>query len=97
MDVDVTVGHALDWALVGRLVDDTADAWHLEDAFVVGSHGDSQFVVERGKVHGFQFLASHVFALKGMLRGTLRRIRGDGVDDESVDVGDRGGGDIRRR
>ena len=39
MDVDVAVGHALDWALVGRLVGDTADARHLEDAFVVGSHG----------------------------------------------------------
>ncbi len=75
MDVDVTVSHALDWALVGRLVDDTADsdAWHLEKAFIVGSHGDSQFVVEQGKVDGFQYLASHVFALKGTLRGTLRR------------------------
>ncbi len=70
MDVDVTVGHALDWALVGRLVEDTADARHLENAFVVGSHGHSQFVVEQGMVDGIQFLASHVFALKGTLSGT---------------------------
>ena len=69
----------------------------LENAFVVGTHGDSQFVVEHGKGNGFQFLASHVFALKGTLSGTVRRICGDGVDDETVDVRDHGGGDIRRR
>ena len=33
----------------------------------------------------------------GTLRGILRRICGDGVDVETVDVGYRGGDDIRRR
>ncbi len=36
--------HGLDWALVGHLVEDTSSAQHLENAFVVGSHGGSQFV-----------------------------------------------------